>query len=416
MIKFLKFSTIIIFSLVINTNTVNAQFSYKKLVEKGKYGKAYKKALKSYSKAPTDIVSNYDLSVLFNFRKFKNFNVDTAYYYSKRAEKFFPQISEKKKEKLLKSAINLNTLRKQSVNICISAYRIANNKHTVEDYNYFISHFIDDTELIDKAVYERNGIAFKKACAVNTILSYQKFIDIYPYAEDVNNAKNKRNDLAFSEAKDSNTIISYQRFIDTYPNAKQVGDAIDLRDKIAFNNAVKQNTSKAFKNFLVKYPDSKLHNKALYQQDKLFYFENIISDNVNSHIDFLNNNSKSKYFSSITDSLYYISKRQNDFFGLKYLVEDVQRNNLTDSAWYYFFKAYTIDGFSSTYDKFRAKYSDSFPYPELFLKEYSTALSLSELDLDEGYKNSYNRQVADGGTFDSVVAVSYAYWPCGDPE
>ncbi len=365
----------------------NAQFSYDKLIEKKKYSKALIKILKNYDKKPDNINANYDMSVIFNIPEYEKFNVDTAYYYSVKMENLFEKLDEKASDKYKKRGINLIIIKNQKLKICNNAFTVYENKNTIEGYNHFIKKFTDNTSLTKKALINRNKIAYKNACKINSIESYQSFIDTYPYSDEINEATNKRNELAFKKSKTINTVKFYQYFIDKYPLAKEHNKAITLRDNLAFNIAKNKNRSSAFKSFLNSYPNSKLYKKAYYEHDKLYYFENVKVKNIQSNIYFLENNKKNRYKSAIIDTLYHLSVNKDDFTGLKYLAENTKGNVLNDSAWHHFYKNYTRDGYPSTFQKFYDSFN-KFPFNDILNSDYEIALTAIDLELDKGYKST----------------------------
>jgi len=382
----MKKTNLILLIFLLISGISNAQFSYNNLIEKKKYSKIDKKIKKRYEKHPNDVSVNYDFSVLYIIRNYKTFNIDTAYSFAKKTKYLYLNTPDKKK--LNKKLLNNKTITKQILTICKLAFNRSVKSNTIDSYNYFLKIYKEDKKLIEKAIKRRNKLAFDYANRQNTIKSYQNFIDTYPKSEEVSTAIKKRNALAFSKAKEKESVEAYQEFINTYPKASEVETAIELRDQLAFAKANSVKTSSAFKKFLSKYPNSKLYVNAVYERDKYIYFENIVNNNVLSHIDFINNNTSNKYKQAITDSLFYISKRQNNFQGLQYLLDASKNNNLSDSIWYYYYKVFTNDGYPTTYVKFKKLYKNVFPFSDLFNKDYKISLLITDLDLDKGYKKN----------------------------
>lgn len=365
------------------TQVALSQFSYDKLLIKKRYSKIQKKIVKRYKKSPDDVSVNFDFSVLYSLHEFKLVNIDTAYVYAKEAENLY-SFSDKK-EKLNKKSLNKETIHNQVLLVCKLAFDRSVEKNNVESYNDFLKRFPEDQLLIEKAVKNRNKVAFDYAKNINTVQSFQNFIDIYPKANEINQAKKMRNSLAFLLAKEENTTTSYQQFIDIYPFADDVALATDLRDQLAYDQANDEKSASAFDGFIRKYPKSKLISKAIYERDKYSYLENI-KNNVLSHIRFLDDFPNNKYRDIIADTLFYISQRTGNLQGLHYLIENHSNSKLVDSIWHYYYKMFTHDGYTSTYETFAKLYQDRFPYREILQKEYLTSLLVSDLELEEGYQ------------------------------
>lgn len=386
----MKKKYLILLVLLLIGGISNAQFSYDKQIEKNKFSKVHKKIKKRYKKHPKDVSVNYDFSVLYSINNYKIFNIDTAYKYAKRTESLYSNSPDK--EKLKKKLLSEGTINKLILSICKMAFEKSVEENTIESYNYFLKNYLDDKQLRKEATKKRNNLAFNYAKSINTIQSFQGFINTYPNAEEIPLAIQKRNALAFSKAKEKNTIESYQNFIDTYPKANEVNKAKDLRDQLAFEKANSLKTSTAFNDFLSKYPNSKLYSKAVYEKDKYVYFESNINNNVLKHIEFLNDNPYNKYKEAITDSLFYISKRQENLQGLQYLIENYDYSNLSDSIWYYYYKVFTNDGYPSTYATFKGLYETTFPFTDLLNKEYEISLLTDDLKLDKGYQKQLDKK------------------------
>jgi len=364
-----------------------AQSNYDRLLEKQEYDKVYKKIIKKYEKEPNDVINNFDFSVFFNISSNPKFNIDTAYYFSKKTKELFTQLSQKEKEKISKSGINTDDINKQIIKVCKNAIALAKEKHNIKAYNYFISHYPDSKEDMAEAIALRNKIAFADAEKLNTVKSFQYFIDEYQDAVQIHKAKSLRNTLAFKIAVNKNTTESFQHFIDTYIEAKEKPEAIKKRDQLAFNLAKQTNGSQAFKSFLELYPQSQLFENADFKYDSLYYLENTKRNNAESHIEFLKKNKDNWFISSIQDSLFYISKNKLDFYGLKYYVEEIKTEEHLDSAWLYFYKVYTADGYPDSYTSFKSSYGTKFPYSEKLETDYKTSLKIIQFVDKNGFKS-----------------------------
>jgi len=369
---------------------ISAQSSFDKLIEKQDYEKMYKKISKKMEKEPADVMNNFDFSFFFNSIQNPHFNCDSAYYFAKRAEDFFGKSDQKEKDKLAKDDLILDSIHLQVLKVCKTAFSVAKEKNIIETYNYFIDHFPDSEKEIAMAIIYRDSIAFHIAREINTINAYQNFINTYPLSIEKEQAVELRNTLAFEIAVAKNSVESFQNFIETYPNAKEKDKAVVMRDKAALFTAQKINTSTAFKIFMKNYPKSHLFECANYKCDSLYYLEATIRNDAQSHIKFLDNNKNNKYIKTLQDSLYFISKNNLDFYGLKYYIENIQGNRL-DSAWLYYYKIYTMDGYPVSYVKFKQLYENDFPYIELLDSNYNTALSIINY-ID---KNGFNMNKTD---------------------
>lgn len=77
----------------------------------------------------------------------------------------------------------------------------------------------------------------------------------------------------WKNAKKINSIESYQNFIQEYPESKFTGSAKSKIDSIAYENVIQENTEEAYLSYYVEYPNSKFANESR-NKAALIAFEN----------------------------------------------------------------------------------------------------------------------------------------------
>jgi len=106
-------------------------------------------------------------------------------------------------------------------------------------------------EIIQKRIED---LSFDLATEEDSILSYDKFISMYPNGRHTGIAQTKKEYLAFQLAKSKNSIIDYTDFLSKYPESIHAEDAKYEIDKLFFLHAKSENNINALKNYLLKYP------------------------------------------------------------------------------------------------------------------------------------------------------------------
>ncbi len=366
--------------LLLTSFSLFAQFEHQKLVDNKKYSKALKKTQKEYDKNANSINALYSFAVLYNIEDSKFFNSDTAYYYAIKTRETYTHATQKEIDKLDKQGLDGAAINKQLNVICGTAYQISKKANTVAIYNHFLETFTENSALVIEATKRRNSKAFEEAETVNTIASYQTFIDTYSNAVEVKKAKNKRNEIGYSNAKTLNTIESYQGFIDKYPEAREVNQAKLLRDQIAFASAKKINTSKAMQDFLTAYPNSEIAEEVRYVHDRLHFEEGFITNSSSYSLNYLKTHMHSSYRGIIIDTVYYIGMRNKDYYSLRFLAENSDEFNLDPSIWTDYFHVYTKSGASELIDEFRNEYEYRFSSALFLSSEYLDALATELID------------------------------------
>ncbi|MDZ7604713.1 MAG: WG repeat-containing protein [Cyclobacteriaceae bacterium] len=164
----------------------------------------------------------------------------------------------KELENLKKDGITDSVLFNQKKAVEFHAYNRARNRHTISDYDYFLSRFQGASQA-DSAVAYRNEIAFEDAREVNTYESYQDFIRRYPQAVQVEAAKVHYEELLYLSRTEDHRLESYIRFIRNNPTSPHSVDA--ERNILEISTAAHDLDS--YMTFLELYPRSPWRKKAM---------------------------------------------------------------------------------------------------------------------------------------------------------
>ena len=245
---YLIFSTAIVFSQ-----------DYSNLIENGKYAKVFKKSLKALKKSPNSLEDLYFASVVTSrVLAGKEYAPKQAYdYYIKAKAEYVKEIDDKKLLKLDKIPINYTSFRILSDSIYAGGLTNAINTNTEEGFIEFLSYFTEATETYkNRAVIERNRLAFENSKTINTVSSFQNFIDKYPDANEVPQAIKERNKLAYRIAQEINTIEGYRDFIKNYANATEVAEAWKGIHALSFKESLAKNTIEGYEEFISKFPSA----------------------------------------------------------------------------------------------------------------------------------------------------------------
>lgn len=293
-------------------NAVLGQNNYMKMIDDGKHAKAEKKLNKAIEKSPDDIELNYSMAYLYISREFNKYNPEQSYEYLTKAYRKFNQVNDEKIIKQLEK-IPINKSKFESLLDTVSrcALEDATAINTIVKYERFLSYFeLSPKKYKNSAIERRDVVAYAEASKINTVESFQSFMNNYPVAKQFRDAEKNRNRLAYKNAEKENTVSSFQRFINNYPNASEIPDAIKNRDKLAFEEAKRIDNSNAYKEFIKKYPDSKQINDAQFLFETRLFEEETDSGNEYSYVWFIENNPDNRYVKNAIDSLYLIGSEK----------------------------------------------------------------------------------------------------------
>jgi outer membrane protein OmpA-like peptidoglycan-associated protein len=361
-----------------------------KRLEKGQIEKVEKQTLKILNETPQDVDALFAYSLLLSTSSYNKYNLENAYQNSLKLRTAYKSLKEEKAiKKLNENDIDEFSIELIIKNIIDSAFNSAKTNNEISGFKHFLDYYTEADEFLKKeSTNSIHNLAFENASKLNTINDYQDFINNYPLAKQIPQAKIIRNQLAFDKAKSENSIESYQYFITKFPDAIQIKKAVELRDEKAYEKATSTNTKESYNNFLYNYPSSHLKNKAKEKIEEFEYEEAKSLNTSDAYLSFLNKWPKSKFYDTAfytfealqykeqtvdntiedykyfisnypsnsfievaEDSLYHIALRNKDLNNLEFCI-DLEQGNFKDSALISYYKIYTDDGEKRTLNKF----------------------------------------------------------------
>jgi len=374
-----------------------AQTNDQKHIDKGDFAKAEKNLTKDLEKNPSDIAALYTMALLHINRGYEKYNAQKAYDYISNAINLYANLTDEKELKdLFKIPLNQEYFDNVTNTICKEALTDANGLNTVEGFGKFLDYYKrSPQEYKIEAVENRNIAAFKIASTLNTVASFQEFINTYPTAQQVKLATSNRNALAFNLAKEVNTIKEYEKFISTYPAAVEVEDAWSRIHGLAFAAAKKENSAKAYKAFMDKYPKSKqfTESKNLYQERQ--FLENTTVGDWESYRGFIENYGSNPWIENAKDSIFLYGEQTQDLNALKYVAKKYTGGKKKTTL-VFLHDLITADGEKITLDEFYGEFDDP-SLEELKNRDYALAEFGDELELQLNYsadkQSDYDRYI-----------------------
>lgn len=152
-----------------------------------------------------------------------------------------------------------------------NALKEAYKTKNIDTLNQFIQTYKTETKYVEEAIRIRDQIAFDKAKEINTIEAYQEYINNYPQALQVSQAKQwikinsqkakiKDEENDYDLAKKENTLESFTSFINKYPNSKYFNYAKEKIEEFQYNQNISTFSIEELINFLTKYPLNSRHH------------------------------------------------------------------------------------------------------------------------------------------------------------
>ncbi len=238
-----------------------------KALKKGKHQQVVSVLNKSLLKSPINSGARYAWSLLFFDSTYTENNLDSAHLHIEQALLDYQQPD------------SLGGL-------------------LLEKSDLTIEHLTDQKAQVDSSAYIR-------ATILNSVQSFQDFIDEYTSARQHNEAINNRNQLAFEIASNTHTYQGYLVFIEQYPNSKQLSDARKRYELLVFQEKTKNGKLSQYLEFLSDHPDTPYRNQVEWQ---IFQLQTL-DDHPKSYGRFKLDFPGSKYVSMANDILYHLDKK-----------------------------------------------------------------------------------------------------------
>ncbi|MCU0368097.1 MAG: hypothetical protein MUF39_04625 [Cyclobacteriaceae bacterium] len=239
-------------------------------LQAGKFESASRILRKSMQKDPANPKTTYVIARWFFYPSNPSFQIDSAYYYTKKTSSLYHALELRDKERINKFPI--------------------------------------DSVIIAQLRQQIDSAAFARAKKLNTELAYQYFIDNYDSAAQIANAIELRDEVSFLEALKINTYQAYNDYLSRYPDSHQAKEAAERYEKLLFEANTKNKSVSEYKNFIRNFPASPYVHFA---QKEVFELSTAKGDPSSFHT-YLNENPESPFRSFIYDLLFHIYKENEE--------------------------------------------------------------------------------------------------------
>ena len=139
-------------------------------------------------------------------------------------------------------------------------WKKAQDINTIESYQEFINKY-PDSKYLSAAKIQFTKLEFEKSEGINTLNEYKSFLEKYPesnYTEEVNHLIES---LIWDNTITANTIESYESYIEQYPEGSYMSEAKSSIEKFIWDETIEINTVEAYENFIERYPESKYNDR-----------------------------------------------------------------------------------------------------------------------------------------------------------
>jgi hypothetical protein len=214
------FRKVLIAVLICLSTWAHAQGSGEKAairyLENGRYNKAFVLLKKALRKDTTNIRATYLLGHYFFLPRNPDYQLDSAYLFSRKAYLAWQQLAMSEKDKLERQGLDSLSLAALVHRVDSAAFERAKASNSVEDLEFYLSRF-KEHPFRDQALALRDELAFAIAVRRNSYEAFAEYLNTYPNARRTAQARHYYDSLLYTAKTSDQQLSSYIRFLDEFP-------------------------------------------------------------------------------------------------------------------------------------------------------------------------------------------------------
>lgn len=232
-------------------------------LERGKWDKAYAQLTKLKRKDSANAVVDYLLAQYYLEPATRDYQVDSANQYLKKATLNFKNATQKLRDRWKRFPLDSLLMQHLRNKVDSIAFARATDQNTVAGYSFFLQEYPLAAQQ-PRATELLHEVAFLNALRVNTYQAFQDYLDAYPNAARFSEAKQRYEKLLFESKTSDKRLTSYQRFLKEYPASPYRTEA----EWRIFERVTAIGTATSFEQFINDHPTSPVTSHA---RDILFH-------------------------------------------------------------------------------------------------------------------------------------------------
>ncbi len=236
-------------------------------IEKGNWLKAEMQLRKALKKDTLNPEARYVYTLLFFNNSYPRHNIDTAYHYVLASLWDFQKSELRQKERMKRFPLDSSILVDLRKKIDSAAFERAKTVNTVNSYQYFLDQFNYASQQA-AAVELRDEVAFIGALKINTYKIFKVYLDQYPSSHRKEDALKRYEKLLFEDKTKDGKLKSYETFLKEYPATPYRRET----EKNIFEISTANGKFEAFEKYIQSYPESNFRKKA---EDILYHLRQV---------------------------------------------------------------------------------------------------------------------------------------------
>ena len=276
-----------------------AEYPYKRDIEKGRYDKVVTKLERRLSRDSDNLECHYAAYRLYSDTSFPDRNTERAYTHLVRVRQLFSSADQKKLEGWARDSYSGALFDHDMRRLCSMAMNEAHTLRTIDAYHHFLEYYTDaPPDQRDSIIDSRDTLEFIQTRDIGTFDMLQDFIQRRPHSKVLPDAIRQRDSIAFAEADRKHTPVAYQQFRHAYPNSHLMPRATDSLYLTEYRIALNLNAEQYYRSYGERYPESPYTSYCIHLADSIEYHRDIDTSNWRSYLLYLDSHNRKTNWTS----------------------------------------------------------------------------------------------------------------------
>ena len=275
----------------------DAEYPYRRDIEKGRYDKAEEKILRRISRDSLNLECLYAAYQLYSIDQFPIHDYDKSYRYLAAARRRFLGGSDDEVERWTRDSFSGALFDNDLRRIGTMALIVADSIRTPDGYRHYLNtYLLVPDQLRDSATDRRDRLELDIARRAGTLDMLQDFLSRRPNSKVAPIATRLRDSMAFSAADRQHTVTAYQHFCDRYPQSHLLARSTDSIYLLAYREALSFNKELYFRGYAERYPLSPYAGQSRFLADSIQYYRSTASGQWQCYLAFLDDSHVSSHW------------------------------------------------------------------------------------------------------------------------
>ena len=191
----------------------------------------------------------YGLSVISGKADNPFFGIDSCYAFIMRSDAAFTAAADKERSYVAKYGVDHTAIETQKNHVFELAWEVAKGVNSIPGYDRYVRTYLNSPRA-QEASLVRDHLAFVEARELNTAGAYKNFIDRYPAARELYEARSRFSEAVYREATQDRSMASFDAFVQKHPESPYIRNA----EEEIFRLATPGRTAAEYRKFISDHP------------------------------------------------------------------------------------------------------------------------------------------------------------------